>query len=65
MNSNHRAAFALTFLAIIAFANTAFAQNLTANQTLLQAAVVNAQCKTNFTTAFIGKVAAAVPRWAP
>jgi hypothetical protein len=61
MNSNHRAAFALTFLAIITFANTAFAQNMTANQTLLQAAVVNAQCKTNFTTSYIGEVTAAVP----
>ena len=61
MNSNNRAAFALTFLAIIAFANTAFAQNLTANQTLLQAAVINAQCKTNFTTAYIGEVTAVVP----
>ncbi len=54
--------FAASVVALLAFSGTASAQNLTANQTYLIAAAQYAQCKTNFTSAFIGQAASAVPR---
>jgi hypothetical protein len=54
--------FALSVIALLILSGTAFAQNLTVNQTYLIAAAQFAQCKTNFTSAFVGQVTAAVPR---
>src|SRR5271157_3877610 len=54
--------FAASVAALFLLSSTAFAQNLTANQTYLAAAAQYAQCKTNFTSAFIGQVTSAVPR---
>jgi hypothetical protein len=48
-------------VALFTFTNLAFAQNLTLNQSFLSAAAQYAQCKTNFTVAYIGKIAAVVP----
>ena len=53
--------FAASIIALLSFANPALAQNFTANQTFLVAAAQYAQCKTNFTVSYIGKVTAAVP----
>jgi hypothetical protein len=61
MGYTSRAVFTIAFLLLLASANTVFAQTTNANQTLLQSAYVNAACKTNFTTAFIGHVTTVVP----
>ncbi len=61
MSYNSKVVFISALLLFLLSANAVSAQSASANQTLLQSAFVNARCKTNFTTAYIGKVAATVP----
>jgi flagellar biosynthesis chaperone FliJ len=65
MGRNYRSISALAFLAILVSTNTTFAQNLSTNQTLLESAFRYAQCRTNFTTTYIGQIIAAAPSLAP